>query len=234
MLESQVWWAAPGDVRPRHTRLLDAVERGRRDRYLRVEDRDRFTIGVALTRLVLGRALGLPPERVPLDRTCPDCGRPHGAPRLPAGTGPYVSISHSGDRIALAVSATGPLGVDVEATGGKLDREVAGRVLGPAEMAELERLGTAEWQSGLLAYWTRKEAVVKATGEGLRVPLTDLHVSAPDQSPRLLAWYGRPELTGRLQLHALNPGPGYAACLALIDQPHAAVYEIPATDLLGT
>jgi 4'-phosphopantetheinyl transferase len=95
-------------------------------------------------------------------------------------------------------------------------------------------LGGSDRAAGLLAYWTRKEAVVKATGEGLRVPLTDLHVSAPDQSPRLLAWYGRPELTGRLQLHALNPGPGYAACLALIDQPHAAVYEIPATDLLGT
>jgi 4'-phosphopantetheinyl transferase len=233
VLKSQVWWAARGDVRPGHVRLLDAVEHGRRDRYLRAEDRDRFTIGVALTRLVLGEALDVPPERVPLDRTCPDCDRPHGAPRLPGGTGPYVSISHSGDRIALAVSTAGPLGVDVEAARGELDREVAGRVLGSAEVADLERLGPARRQSGLLAYWTRKEAVVKATGDGLRVPLTDLHVSAPDEGPRLLAWRGRPGLPGRFRLHALDPGPGYAACLALIDQPDATVEETPATALLA-
>jgi 4'-phosphopantetheinyl transferase len=232
VLESQVWWAAPGDVRSRHAGLLDAVERRRRERYLRPEDRDRFTIGVALTRLVLGKALGLSPERVPLDRSCSDCGRPHGAPRLPGGTGPYVSISHSGDRIALAVSADGPLGVDVEVSAGHLD-EVAGRLLGPAEAADLGRLEAGVRQSGLVAYWTRKEAILKATGDGLRVPLTDLYVSAPGESPRLLAWRGRPELVDRFDLRTLNPGPGYAACLALIDQPYAAVHEKAATDLLA-
>jgi 4'-phosphopantetheinyl transferase len=227
-----VWWATLADLRPCHVGLLDAVEHGRRDRYLRVADRERFTVGVALTRLALGRALDLPPERVPLERTCSDCGRPHGAPRLPGGGGPYVSVSHSADRIALAVSDAGPLGVDVEAAVRELGEELATRVLGPAELEDLDRLGAADRQVGLLAYWTRKEAVIKATGEGLRVPLADLHVSAPDVPPRLLAWRGRPGLADRIRLHALNPGAGYAACLALIGQPDAVVQESPAAELL--
>lgn len=65
-----MWWARLTDVRPWHTELLNEVERGRRERYLRPDDRDRFTLGAAVTRLAAGELLGVPPERVPLDRTC--------------------------------------------------------------------------------------------------------------------------------------------------------------------
>ncbi|MBC6460064.1 4'-phosphopantetheinyl transferase family protein [Actinomadura sp. HBU206391] len=231
MATAEVWWAALTDVRPWHAGLLDPVERGRRELYLREEDRDRFTIGVALTRLACGARLGVPPERVPLIRTCPDCGAPHGAPRVD-GDGPRVSVSHSGDRVALAVTGGGPVGVDVESraiTTGDIEEQV----LGPAELADLRGLAEGERQRGLLAYWTRKESIVKATGDGLRAPLTDLRVSAPGEAPRLLAWAGRPGLAARIGLHALDPGPGHVACLALIDQPHATVRELSAADLLS-
>src|SRR5256885_1923680 len=46
--ETQVWWAAPADVRPELVKLLNPVERTRRERYMRDEDRDRFTLGVAV------------------------------------------------------------------------------------------------------------------------------------------------------------------------------------------
>jgi 4'-phosphopantetheinyl transferase len=213
--------------------LLDEVEHGRRERYLRTEDRDRFTLGVAVTRLVLGPLLGLPPERVPLNRECPDCGKPHGRPVVAGG--PRLSVSHSGDRVAVAFSAAGPVGVDVEATR-PLDEGIERHVLAPAESAASAALAAGASggfdASSLLSYWTRKEAIVKATGDGLRAPMRDITVSAPAEPPRLVAWPSRAELVGRITLHTLDPGPGYFACLALIDQPYAAVREHPAGDLL--
>lgn len=226
-----MWWAALGDVRPEHAELLDPVERGRRERYLRPEDRDRFTLGVTMTRLAVGDLLGLAPERVPVTRACSDCGAPHGPPVVDGG--PFLSVSHSGDRVALALSPDGPVGVDVEASGRSLEAAIAAQVLTAAETADLRRLGPDGFQRGLFAYWTRKEAVLKATGEGLRVSLTDVYVSAPEEPPRLLAWEGRPELTGRITMHGLHPGTGHTACLALIDQPQQSVRELPARELPG-
>jgi 4'-phosphopantetheinyl transferase len=220
----EVWWATRADVRPEHVDLLNEVERRRRDRYLRDEDRDRFTLGVVVTRMALAPLLGVPPERVPLSRACRDCGEPHGPPVLSGSgaDGPYLSVSHSGDRVAVALAAAGPVGVDVEAVR-PLDEGIQRHVLAPAESLD---------GGELLSYWTRKEAIVKATGDGLRVPMTSITVSAPGEPPRLLAWPDRADLVGRFTLRPLDPGPGYFACLALIDQPTVTVRERLATDLV--
>lgn len=219
-----VWWATLSDVRPEHASLLDPVEQRRRERYLRSEDRDRFTLGVAMTRLSLAPLLDLAPAAVPLTRACRDCGEPHGPPVVAGG--PHLSVSHSGDRVALALSAAGPVGIDVEACSRQLDSSIERHVLTPEESAALEG------GDGIFTYWTRKEALVKATGDGLRAPMTEITVTPPNEPPRLLAWSGRAELVGRFTMYSLDPGPGYAACLALIDQPGARVRERPATDLL--
>jgi 4'-phosphopantetheinyl transferase len=224
-----VWWATLSDVRAQHVALLDPVEHRRRDRYLRPEDRDRFTLGVAMTRLVLGPLLDLPPEQVPLTRTCRSCGEPHGPPVAGGGGGPYLSVSHSADRVAVALSAGGPVGVDVEECSRQLDEAIERHVLAPAEAAATPAAANG---TDIFAYWTRKEAIVKSTGDGLRVPMTDITVSPPTEPPRLLAWSGRSDLVGRITMFPLDPGPGYAACLALIDQPGAEVREHTAADIL--
>ncbi|MGI5164570.1 4'-phosphopantetheinyl transferase family protein [Spirillospora sp. CA-253888] len=219
-----VWWARREAARPGLAAVLNAVEQARRDRYLRAEDRDRFTLGAAITRLALAPLLGLPPEQVPLTRACADCGDPHGPPRVSGG--PHLSVSHSGDRVAVAVSPHGPLGVDVEAAAGRASADIAGHLLAPGE--------TAPDEAALLAYWTRKEALLKATGDGLRVPMTDLRVPPPSAAPRLLSWKDRPDLPPRFTMRALDAGPGHTACLALLDHPDAPVHERPADALLTT
>ncbi|HZB31717.1 MAG TPA: 4'-phosphopantetheinyl transferase superfamily protein [Streptosporangiaceae bacterium] len=223
-----VWWATLSDVRPEHTALLNPIEHGRRERYVRAADRDRFTLGVAMTRLALGPLVGLPPAEVPLTRSCRDCGEPHGPPAIAGG--PHVSVSHSGDRVAVALSAYGPVGIDVEECSRQLDRAIERLVLAPAEAAATD--APAGGDSGIFTYWTRKEALIKATGDGLRAPMTEITVSPPDEPPRLLAWSGRDDLVGRITMYSLDPGPGYAACLALIDQPDAEVREHTAAELL--
>lgn len=218
-----VWWAVRDLARPGLVALLDPVERGRRDRYLREADRDRFTLGVAITRLAAGELLGTAPDRVPITRTCADCDKPHGPPVIEGG--PYLSVSHSGDRVAVAVSPYGPVGVDVEEDSDRISDDIARLLLADDE----PRPGRA----GLLAYWTRKEALLKATGDGLRVPLAELHVTPPGEPPRLRGWDGRPGITDRLGMYALDPGQGYAACLALLDHPRdAQIFERKAVRIL--
>jgi 4'-phosphopantetheinyl transferase len=237
-----VWWATLSDVRPEHAALLSPVELGRRERYLRAEDRHRFTLGVAMTRLALGPLLGLPPAKVPLTRACRDCGEPHGPPAVAGG--PHLSVSHSGDRVAVALSAHGPVGIDVEECSRQLDSAIERHVLAPAEAAAAaagpaagdgaggDGGGDGDGHGDIFTYWTRKEALVKATGDGLRAPMTEITVSPPDEPPRLLAWSGRADLVGRITMYTLDPGLGSAACLALIDQPAAEVREHAAAELL--
>ncbi|MFJ1804855.1 4'-phosphopantetheinyl transferase superfamily protein [Streptomyces sp. NPDC088157] len=78
----QVWWARPGDARAGLLGLLDPVERARYESTVDPAGRGRFLVGCALSRLVLGELLGLPPADVPLRRVCPRCGGPHGKVHL--------------------------------------------------------------------------------------------------------------------------------------------------------
>ena len=227
----EVWWARPEAARPWHRELFTAEELDRADAYRRPEDRDQFTVGCATSRIVLGRLLGLPPEKVPLRRDCDGCGRPHGRPYLPGGEY-HLSVSHSGDWVAVAITDLGPVGIDVERHTARA-AGLAEAVLAPAEAEAYARLPEAERAAALIAYWTRKEAVLKATGDGLRAPLRGVTVSAPHEPPALLSYAGRPGLV--MALCALAPRPGHAAVLAIagVAEP-PPVTEHDATPLLTT
>jgi 4'-phosphopantetheinyl transferase len=204
-VEVEVWWGRPSRERPWHVELLDAGERARRAALRRPADRARFTIATALLKLVAGRRLGRPAGRIVVDRACDRCGGPHGRPRLP-GSGLAVSLSHSGDRALVALTDAPAVGVDVEQ-------------IAPVEVEELTRqvLAAGERVTGrpdFFGYWTRKEAVVKATGDGLWMPLTEVVVTPPDRPPRLLRYGDRTDLVACLA--DLDVGEGYTAALAVL------------------
>jgi 4'-phosphopantetheinyl transferase len=224
-----VWWARPEDVDPLHDVLLAPADLMRRARLRQPADRHRLTAAAAVLRLVVGAHLGVPPARVEIDRTCPGCGGQHGKPRLP---GLHVSVSHSAGAVAVAVGPDGPLGIDVEEIGphdpAELER-LADDVLAPEERAELARLTGRNRTRGFTAYWTRKEAVVKATGDGIGVGLDRIVVSPPSSPPRLLQWPGRDV---SVSLHALHPGDDAVATLAVLGEAPVRVVEHPAGPLL--
>lgn len=223
----QVWWARVTDAKLRHVEWLSELERRRAAAYRREDDRNRFVLGCALSRLILSAQLGVAPRDVPLDRTCPACGRPHGKPRLPDGM-PQLSVSHSGDRVAVAVMLDAPVGVDVERVDTSFDmEEMAEGVLAASERSRVMSLPSRERGEAFFTYWTRKEAVLKATGEGLSVPLPDVEVSGPGEEARLLSCRHDPRLVGEVTLYDLNPGRGYRAALALL---HASVVKIRELD----
>ena len=97
---------------------LDERERERFHRYQADADRARFLLGATLVRSAVGRALGVGPGEVGVDRTCPTCGGWHGRPSVPESP-VTLSVSHGGLLVALALSLGGPVGVDVERVGSR-------------------------------------------------------------------------------------------------------------------
>jgi len=199
---TEVWWASRAGYRDELTELFDETERARFDAYRRNQDKERFAVGCALAKQVVAGRLGTSPSVVKFDRSCAECGRMHGKPRV---AGAELSISHSGDAV-LVTAADAPCGADVEELAGERDVSGLSRlVLGDGEHAADER--------EFLRAWTRKEAVTKATGDGLRVPFSQVIVAG--EPPRVRSWPypGAPEEVTLLDLDA---PPGYLAALAVL------------------
>jgi 4'-phosphopantetheinyl transferase len=223
----EVWWARTTDARPGLIGELNAVERERLNAYARDEDKNRFLVGCAIVRRVAATKLDTSPGEVVLDRTCPDCGRHHGKVSV---EGLQLSVSHSGDRIVVAFHPSTAVGVDVELVNPAIDADSLASVsLSDLEAAELAGFAPAARARAFTQYWTRKEAVVKATGDGIRADLRKVIVSAPDQPPALREWAG---YDGPVWLVDLQAGVEYAAALAILSDELPEVRSFDAGPLL--
>jgi 4'-phosphopantetheinyl transferase len=197
-----VWWAAPVDPddAPPLVRLLDGHERERLTRLRRPADRARYLAAHALVRLALGGD-GTTAAALTFDRTCA-CGEQHGKPVLPGGPG--FSLSHAGDLVGVAVRPDGAVGLDVEQVRSLTDiAAMAEHVHSPAELA---RDGAPDQETFFRA-WTRKEALLKATGEGLAEPMAAITLAADGA---VVEWAGH----GPLWLRDLAPAPDHPAAVA--------------------
>jgi 4'-phosphopantetheinyl transferase len=207
-----IWWAAVHGAARSRRHLLSPAERERADTLRQTTDQDRFVAGRALLRTLAADLLATTANRVIVGSSCPDCLRPHGKPTLP-GTQWEASISHSGNLVAVALSTAGPVGVDVELIDEALPlEELRPQVLSAAEAA----VRAYDTPGTFFRAWTRKEAVLKATGTGLRVPMTRMTVTAADAPPAVTSFQDRPELVGRIRMADLDPAPGYSASVAVI------------------
>jgi len=217
---AEVWWARRRDASAWLSGLLDHAERERWAAYRHDADRERFLVGCGLAKTVIAASTGQRPAEVSFDRTCRQCGRPHGKPAVRHGDVEF-SVAHSGDLVAVAV-ATAPVGVDVEQLEGR-PRELGGGdpgalgrvVLAAEEQAALAKVPASGRARAFLVAWTRKEAVTKAQGDGLRVPFGAVVVAPDAAAPRLVAW-PYPQDPRSVSLHDLDPGPGYVAALAVL------------------
>lgn len=172
---------------------LSPDELDRAGRLRRREDRERFATAWTLVRHRLSEITGVPGAELEFVRDCRVCGDPrHGKPRL-RGPGPSFSLSHSGDRVVVAVSEDSEVGVDVEAESTRPIDDLADRIL-HAEEAPASGLE-------LLRTWVRKEAILKASGHGLGTAMTSIHLGALPVGTRF---------------EDLDAGAGYLAAVAEI------------------
>lgn len=217
----EVWWDQPGPGYLAHVELLDATEKTRFQAYQRDQDQLNFLAARVIIKRVLAGRTGTPPERIHLVNDCPQCGRPHGKPRPRTELGRFeLSIAHCAGLVAVAISTAHPLGVDVEPLPGAdrmgLLADLVPQVFAPAERPYLAGLDERARAECVIRYWTRKEAALKATGDGLNIDPTTLVLSPPGRRPELIEWPGDPAVRPPLALADLPLHTDYAAALAVL------------------
>lgn len=195
-----------------HAELPDD-ERRRARRFVFERDRQRFVFAHRVLRATLARYLAIPPRAVEFTAA------PHGKPLLAAGHGAGLefNMSHSDRAVLIAVSGAGPVGVDIEAVRDMRDRDdIARRTFAAAEFERLCRLDAGDRTTAFFNCWTRKEAFVKALGEGLSHPLDRFEVTlAPGEPARLVHIGGDVRQAAAWTMVALPDLPGFASALAV-------------------
>ncbi|MDZ4760723.1 MAG: 4'-phosphopantetheinyl transferase superfamily protein [Alphaproteobacteria bacterium] len=191
--------------------MLSEDERARAARFVFPVHANRFIAGRGRLREILGERLGEKPE------TLRFAYGKHGKPALDgkfADGRLHFNLAHSGDIAALAVAVDVEVGVDLEFVK-PIEDDVARFHFSGAEYAALSRLSADDWLPGFYRCWTRKEAVVKAIGEGLSLPLDRFDVTLGAGEPaRVLRMADEGNAREVWSLHHFEPAPGYMGAIA--------------------
>ena len=192
--------------------LLDGEERRRSARFVRPLDRDRFVLAHAALRLFLARCLDLDASEVRYEHGA------HGKPRLDPVLPPLeFNLSHSGGWAMAAVARDRAIGVDVEQVRDLPDAlGIADTHFSAAEREALRSLPPTEQRGAFFRCWTRKEAVVKALGEGFYRALDSFDVDlAAGSTSALTRFDGECGDAARCSLRDLAAPSGYEAAGAV-------------------
>lgn len=181
----------------------------------------RAVLAHGIKREILASILNVSPESLQFTRSS------HGKPRLvqPSGSPPiYFNLSHSADRMLMAVSSSYPIGVDLELVQSLPDLDsMLERCLGDEEAAEFRtRVPPERRLEGFYRVWTRKEALLKAVGLGLSAGLRNVTVMVhPDSASQ--PQEGHVDLPGRDQekgwIWDLPLSNGYSGTVAGLGPP---------------
>jgi 4'-phosphopantetheinyl transferase len=191
--------------------LLSDDERVRAGRFSFAEHANRYTVARANLRRTLSRYTDVAPSLLQFQYTA------NGKPFL-ANAPIRFNLSHSADLAVVAVTRDREVGIDVERIRRDNDLlDVAERYFAPVERAALRSLTAEDRCFGFFRCWTRKEAYLKARGEGLSMDLHSFSVSLgpPNEPAALIASAEGPAELGRWKFAHLNLQAGYAAALAV-------------------
>jgi 4'-phosphopantetheinyl transferase len=215
-----VWLRSITEMQSQREALLAAItgdERDRMSRFLRDADRMRFLVGRATLRQEVARWRGIEPLDVPL------CFGPQGKPMIAGG--PHANVTHSGDLVGIALCAGAPLGIDIEQTVTRLEREELAAFFSPAEIRGHLALPDDVRDVSFFHIWTTKEALLKAAATGLSLSLQSFDVAVdPAQLPSLLEARCE-ELSGDVCVARLDVPAGYAAAIAVLAPSCEIVYR---------
>jgi 4'-phosphopantetheinyl transferase len=187
-------------------------ERARARRFHFDRDRDAFTAARGALRTLAGRYLGQRPDALGFGYQA------RGKPYLtaPPGDALRFNVSHSGEFALLAFTRGREVGVDVERRRPLHDLQSLAKIsFSPDEYAALLGIPAHDQTDAFFACWSRKEAFIKATGEGIsQLAEFDVTVRA-DQPARLLRVPGGAAAGTRWSMRDLPAIPGHAAALVV-------------------
>jgi 4'-phosphopantetheinyl transferase len=184
--------------------------------------RHSFILSRGVLRLLLGHYLSIAPSRIQFGYSS------KGKPNLAAPLDLKFNVSHSGALAVFAFTIGCEIGIDVEEVRPLEDMHgIASRFFCSEETMELMSLSIAERERAFFLCWTRKEAYIKAVGDGLSVPLDSFRVTLQLNEPARFIHIGRDtDLANAWMLHDIGPQRQYAAALAYRAAPRA-VHLLP-------
>ena len=193
--------------------LLSEDELARASRFRFPEHRRRYLAARGALRHILAAYLGTQGRDVSFVYGAA------GKPNLPAelGKGLQFNLSHSGELAVVALAARRTVGVDVELVRPIDDVEgMIGRFFSKGERTDLFALPEHERVEAFFRCWTRKEAFIKATGDGLGLPLDQFRVSLRTGDPVRLLWAGDGGSSiARWRLENIHVAPGFVGAVAV-------------------
>jgi len=191
---------------------LDDRDRERAARFKFPADRARFVLGRGMLRKCLGHYLEQPPETIELGYT--DLGRPI----FPADEKLQFSISHTQDLVGVALTDGANIGIDLEAISPHLDLlELAERIFSADDLAIFQAYANREKVAAFYRAWTRKEAYLKARGEGIAEGLQQISVSMAPEEVLSIKDTRHASASEKWHLVSLPLPGGYAGTLACDD-----------------
>jgi 4'-phosphopantetheinyl transferase len=213
-------WCASLDVPPETSARLYATltpdERTRSARFRFERDQQRFIVARGVLRDLLGRYLQTQPSHIRFVYNA--FGKPDLSPAF--GNRLTFNLSHSAGLALIAIATASNVGVDLEYIRPQSDyADIARHFFSTAEADDLIALPSHLCAEAFFSCWTKKEAYLKACGEGLAIPLNSFSVpltTHPADTPvDLYAASKGIAPAKRWSLYTLRPGPGYAGALAI-------------------
>ncbi len=211
--EVHVWTASVDGLargRGRFPTLLSPDETARAERFIFERDRRAFVCGRTVLRMIIGRYLDLDPGRIVFNYG------PDGKPEI-AGSGLSFNMSKSAGHFIYALTRGIRIGADIEQVRGsdEIDR-IAERFFSAPEQAILRSVPEHARAGCFFKFWTRKEAVVKGIGKGLRLPLHLIDVAGePGRSGRRVRFEAPADREGGWSVHDLEEFDGFASAVAI-------------------
>jgi 4'-phosphopantetheinyl transferase len=210
-----------GDI-DRDRAWLSSDELARADRFVQERDRTHYEAGRAALRGILAGYLGSAPDQ--LGFSYARAGKPALAGGW-ASSGIQFNLSHSQAVGLLAVSRERSLGIDIEWMNPATSvMEICERFFSAGEISTLRGLPDDQKVAGFFQCWTRKEAFIKAVGEGLSIPLDSFDVSFGSEPAALKSVRAEFTDVARWKLYDLPIDPEYAAALAAEGNHHKLSY----------
>jgi 4'-phosphopantetheinyl transferase len=201
---------------PAHTlhqfqRALSPDEIGRANRFVFEKDRRHFIAGRGLLRHILSRYLQVAPAEIEFSYS------EFGKPELSPPSSLRFNVSHSGGLALYAVGHHRKVGVDIEEMRSNIEFiDLAQSFFSPLECAMLHSVPDDLVQQAFFNCWTRKEAYMKATGDGLSLPLQCFDVSLiPGEAAALIELRHSRQEASQWSMQELCPGPEFAAALVV-------------------
>jgi 4'-phosphopantetheinyl transferase len=191
--------------------LLDEHEKERSERFVHFMHRKRFIAAHGFMRSVLALYTQQPADTLVFDKG------EHGKPFLVTHSNLHFNLSHSQDIAMLAV-ANQDIGIDVECINRKNDwQSIMQRFFTASEQNKMLALDAAIQQRAFFEVWTRKEAHMKVTGQGLHLAPGQFTVSVPPEPAKLLAQNNNVDVSP-WQMFDIELTPAardYCACVSL-------------------